>query len=95
MNDHVLHDRQLLAAAAQDETLFQIMQGFIDEVIRSGGVCEREQVMNLHQTNPDLERYYDWSASWKTRRFKDVAAGMEYQVIQDALETVGSKRSMG
>ena len=36
--------------------------------------------MNLYQTNPDLERYSDWSASWKTRRFKDIAAGMGYQV---------------
>ena len=55
-------------------------QGFIEEVVRSGGVCERDQVMNLYQTNPDLERYSDWSASWKTRRFKDIAAGMGYQV---------------
>ena len=55
------------------------MQGFIEEVVRSGGVCERDQVMNLYQTNPDLERYSDWSASWKTRRFKDIAAGMGYQ----------------
>ena len=55
-------------------------QGFIVEVVRSGGVCERDQVMNLYQTNPDLERYSDWSASWKTRRFKDIAAGMGYQV---------------
>ena len=31
--------------------------GFIDEVVRSGGVCERDQVMNLYQTTPDLERY--------------------------------------
>ena len=60
-NDHVLHDRQLLAAASHDETLLQIMQGFIEEVVRSGGVCERDQVMNLYQTNPDLERYSDWS----------------------------------
>ena len=52
----------------------------IEEVVRSGGVCERDQVMNLYQTNPDLERYSDWSASWKTRRFKDIAAGMGYQV---------------
>ena len=51
-------------------------QGFIEEVVRSSGVCERDQVMNLYQTNPDLERYSDWSASWKTRRFKDIAAGM-------------------
>ena len=36
--------------------------------------------MNLYQTNPDLERYSDWSASWKTRRFKDIAVGMGYQV---------------
>ena len=36
--------------------------------------------MNLYQTNPDLERYSDWSASWQTRRFKDIAAGMGYQV---------------
>ena len=55
-------------------------QGSIEEVVRSGGVCERDQVMNLYQTNPDLERYSDWSASWKTRRFKDIAAGMGYQV---------------
>ena len=56
------------------------MQGFIEEVVRSGGVCKRDQVMNLYQTNPDLERYSDWSASWKTRRFKDIAAGMGCQV---------------
>ena len=37
-------------------------QGFIEEVVRSGGVCERDQVVNLYQTNPDLERYSDWSA---------------------------------
>ena len=55
-------------------------QGGIEEVVRSGGVCERDQVMNLYQTNPDLERYSDWSASWKTRRFKDIAAGMGYGV---------------
>ena len=67
-------------------------QGFIEEVVRSGGVYERDQVMNLYQTNPDLERYSDWSASWKTRRFKDIAAGMGYQVIQDALKTAGSRR---
>ena len=79
-NDQVLYDRQLLAAASHDETLLQIMQGFIEEVVRSSGVCERDQVMNLYQTNPDLERYSDWSASWKTRRFKDIAAGMGYQV---------------
>ena len=48
-------------------------------MVRSGGVCERDQVMNLYQNNPDLERYSDWIASWKTRRFKDVAAGMGYQ----------------
>ena len=36
--------------------------------------------MNLYQTNQDLERYSDWSASWKTGRFKDIAAGMGYQV---------------
>ena len=34
-------------------------QGFIEEVVRSGGVCEHDQVMNLYQTNPDLERYSD------------------------------------
>ena len=55
-------------------------QEFIEEVVLSGGVCERDQVMNLYQTNPDLERYSDWSASWKTRRLKDIAAGMGYQV---------------
>ena len=32
VNDHVLHDRQLLAAASHDETLLQIMQGFIEEL---------------------------------------------------------------
>ena len=58
-NDHVLHDRQLLAAAGHDETLLQIMQKFIEEVVRSGGVCERDPVMNPYQTNPDLERYSD------------------------------------
>ena len=57
-----------------------LQQGFVVGVSRSGGVCERDQVMNLYQTNPDLERYSDWSASWKTRRFKDIAAGMGYQV---------------
>ena len=36
--------------------------------------------INLYQTNPDLERYSDWSASWKTRRFQDIAAGMGYQI---------------
>ena len=56
------------------------MQGFIEEVVRSGGVCERDQVMHLYQINPDLERYSDWSALWKTRRFKDIAAGMGYGV---------------
>ena len=71
------------------------MQGFIEEVVRSGGVSERDQVMNLYQANPDLERYSDWSASWKTRRFKDIAAGMGYGSIQDALETVCSRWSMG
>ena len=55
-------------------------QGFIEEVVRSNGVCERDQVMNLFQTNPDLERYSDWSGSWKTRRFKDIAAGVGYGV---------------
>ena len=55
-------------------------QGFIEEVVRSGGVYKRDQVMNLYQTNPDLERYSDWSASWKTRHFKHIAAGMGYQV---------------
>ena len=79
-NDHVLHGRQLLAAASHDETLLQIMQVFIEEVVRSGGVCDRDQLMNLYQTNPHLERDSDWSAFWKTRRFKDIAAGMGYQV---------------
>ena len=37
-NDHVLYDRQLLAAASHDKTLLQIMQGFIEEVVRSGVV---------------------------------------------------------
>ena len=55
-------------------------QGSIEEVVRSGGVCKRDQVMNLYQTNPDLERYSDRSASWKIRRFKNVSAGMGYQV---------------
>ena len=36
--------------------------------------------MNLYQTNPDLERYSDWSVSWKTSCFKNVSAGMGYQV---------------
>ena len=45
-----LHDRQLLAAASHDGP-WQIMPGFIEEVVRSGGVCERDQVMNLYQTN--------------------------------------------
>ena len=36
--------------------------------------------MNLYQTNPDLKLYFHWSASWKTRRFKEIAAGMGYQV---------------
>ena len=54
------------------------MQGFIEEVIRSGDVCERDQVMTLHQTTPDVEPYPDCSASWKTGRFKDVAAGMRH-----------------
>ena len=53
---------------------------FIEEVVCSVGVCEHDQVMNLFQTIPDLERYFDLSASWKTRRFKDSAAGMGYQV---------------
>ena len=66
------------------------MQGFIEVVVRSGGVWECDQVMNLYQTNPDLERYSDWSASWKTRRFKDNAAGMGciiktlYKVIESS-----------
>ena len=55
-------------------------QGSIKEVVRSGGVCERDQVMILYETNPDLERYSDWSASCDPRRFKNIAAGMGYQV---------------
>ena len=55
-------------------------QGFIEEVAHRCGGCERDQVMNLYVTNPDLERYSDRSASWKTRRFNEIAAAMGYQV---------------
>ena len=61
------------------------MQGFIDEVVRSGGVCEREQVMNLYQTIQTLsvtpiECLMEDPSIW------DVAAGMDIRSIQDALK---------
>ena len=62
-------------AQGPSKTLDEAIKGFIEELIRSGGVCERDKMMNLYQTNPDLERYSDWSASWNPRRFKDIAAG--------------------
>ena len=69
------------------------MQGFIEEVVRSGCDCERDQVMNLYQTNPELERYFDCSAL-EALASRTLLREWDLGSIQDALETVGSRSSM-
>ena len=79
-DDSVLADRQLLAAAGNDETLLQVLQDFIEEVVKSGGECTKTQVIETFDKEMELEYCKDWKSNWKTRRFKEVAAGLGYQV---------------
>lgn len=79
-DDSVLADRQLLAAASYDDSLLQVMKDFIDEVIASGGTCRKDQMLQLFETEYEIERWKDYKSNWKTRRFKEIAAGMGYQI---------------
>ena len=65
--DHVLHDSQLLAKAAHDETHLQIMQNFNVEVVRSGGVCEKRMMMNLFGREQNMEPYLNRTSNLNSR----------------------------
>ena len=79
-DDSVLADRQLLAAAGNNVTLLQVVQEFIEEVVMSGGEFTKTQVLETFDREIELEYCKDWKSNWKTRRFKEVAAGLGYQV---------------
>jgi hypothetical protein len=79
-DDSVLADRQLLVTAAYDDSLLKVMKDFIKEVIGSGGTCRKDQLLQLFETEYEIERWKDYKSNWKTRRFKEIAAGMGYQI---------------
>ena len=52
--DSALADRKLLDAADNDETLLQILQDFIEEVVRSCGECTKTQVLENFDKEMEL-----------------------------------------
>ena len=56
------------------------MNDFIDEVIASGGTCRKDHMLQLFETEYEIERWKDYKSNWKTRRFKEIATGMGYQI---------------
>ena len=48
--------------------------------MKSGGECTKTQVLETFDREMELEYCKDWKSNWKTRRVKEVAAGLGYQV---------------
>ena len=81
-DDKVLAERQLIKTTYGDETLLQAIINFVEEVAgeKKDGIVSKEKLMEFYRSDPELEKYIDYSSTWKVQRFKAVAIGIGYQV---------------